>query len=100
LWARKRSPFASQVHIDNPDYDRFPRFRNTKPLEAVVRAGEILYIPTYWWHAVYSPGLNLAIPMTYNIPKGWIKRYPYIGMRCALATNLQDLALKLNWREE
>jgi lysine-specific demethylase 8 len=45
-------PFAS-------DLSRYPLFADAEGLNCVLRAGETLYIPDGWWHAV--KGLELAI---------------------------------------
>eukprot|EP01136_Pigoraptor_vietnamica_P029269 Opistho-1_new@87267 len=37
----------SQVDFDNPDYERFPNFRNVCGFEATIGAGDVLYIPMY-----------------------------------------------------
>ncbi|BAC89049.1 glr1108 [Gloeobacter violaceus PCC 7421] len=47
-------PFNSQVNADAPDLRAFPRFRRTQPIEFVLQAGEVLYIPAYYWHQVES----------------------------------------------
>ncbi|XP_038061273.1 hypoxia-inducible factor 1-alpha inhibitor-like [Patiria miniata] len=44
----------SQVDFDNPDYEKFPKFRNAKGLQAVVGPGDVIYIPMYWWHHIES----------------------------------------------
>lgn len=44
----------TQVDFDNPDFDKFPHFRDIRGLEAVVEPGEVLYIPKYWWHYIES----------------------------------------------
>jgi len=55
---------ASLVEIDNPDLDRFPRFRDAlkHALVAELGPGDAIYIPALWWHGVRSTGpLNLLI---------------------------------------
>lgn len=53
---------ASQVDIENPDYDKFPNFRFAKPIVCHLKAGEILYIPSCWWHQVYSiDDVNISV---------------------------------------
>lgn len=47
-------PHTSQVDIDRPDLTRFPKFPKAKSCECVLEAGEILFIPAFWWHQVYS----------------------------------------------
>jgi hypothetical protein len=43
-----------------PDLARFPRFPAAEPVETTLSPGEILLIPKYWWHCVYSvePAVN------------------------------------------
>jgi hypothetical protein len=45
---------ASMVELNNPDFERFPRFRDA--LAAAVTAdlepGDAIYIPTLWWHQI------------------------------------------------
>lgn len=45
-----------------PDLHRFPRFAGAEPVEAALDPGEILLIPKYWWHCVYTvePAVNLS----------------------------------------
>jgi hypothetical protein len=46
----------SLVSLGNPDFDRFPRFRDAlgAALSAELGPGDAIYIPTLWWHHVES----------------------------------------------
>ncbi len=44
----------SQVDLDKPDFERFPKFRRVQALEAILEPGDVLYVPTNWWHHVES----------------------------------------------
>lgn len=50
------SSMPNFAHIDpeNPDYERYPRFRDAKGLRATVGPGETLFIPHGWWHHTRS----------------------------------------------
>lgn len=37
-----------------PELARFPRFADARPVEAMLEPGDVLLIPKYWWHCVYS----------------------------------------------
>jgi len=51
----------SDVDIDNPDPFKFPDFLKTNRKTCQVEAGDMLYLPTSWWHQVYNHGRNVAI---------------------------------------
>ncbi len=46
----------SLVRLDDPDFERFPRFRNAlgAALTAELAAGDAIFIPPLWWHHVES----------------------------------------------
>lgn len=100
MTTRENSPFVTQANMDDPDFVKHPRMKKAKALEMVVNAGEIAFIPTYWWHAVYSPGLSIGVTKTYLNRPGWGLRYPFTGSRCFLARNLVNLANLLGWRND
>ncbi|TQF71320.1 cupin-like domain-containing protein [Pseudoalteromonas luteoviolacea] len=55
-------PHFSPINMDAPDFERFPKFRNAKPIEFVLEPGETLFLPQSWAHYVetieYSISLN------------------------------------------
>ena len=52
----------SQVNILDPDEARFPGFRSATCLEAVLEEGDMLFIPSYWYHAVFHLGaININV---------------------------------------
>jgi hypothetical protein len=58
---RSKSYNMSQVDIDGPDLERFPRFRDARRVEVTLRPGEMLFIPSFWWHQVYSEETGLTV---------------------------------------
>lgn len=52
--AHSKIPHLSQINIDNPDSEKFPNFQKARYSECIIEAGEILFIPVFWWHQVYS----------------------------------------------
>eukprot|EP01091_Cochliopodium_minus_P015451 TRINITY_DN5508_c0_g1_i1.p1 TRINITY_DN5508_c0_g1~~TRINITY_DN5508_c0_g1_i1.p1 ORF type:complete len:358 (-),score=98.19 TRINITY_DN5508_c0_g1_i1:28-1101(-) len=53
----------SQVDIENPDLQKFPKLVNAEAWEAYVGPGDTLYLPPYWWHQVES--LTQSVSLTY-----------------------------------
>lgn len=52
----------SPIDLREPDWERFPRLREQRPLVCILEAGDGLYIPTGWWHYVVSetPSISLT----------------------------------------
>jgi len=46
------------VAFGNPDYEKFPHFKHAQVNEIVLQAGDVLYLPTYWFHHIISLNLN------------------------------------------
>lgn len=60
--ADSTAPFISRVDPDHVDLDEFPRFRNANAVEFELNAGELLYLPAFWWHQVYSlAAVNISL---------------------------------------
>lgn len=47
-------PNFSQVDFSKPDAARFPKFQEATVYEAELGPGEMLYLPIYWFHEVYT----------------------------------------------
>lgn len=50
------------VDLSHPDMQRYPDFNRAAPVEFVLEAGEMLYIPRKWPHAAVAlePSLSLS----------------------------------------
>jgi lysine-specific demethylase 8 len=60
------APNFSEVDILAPDEGRFPLFCSARCLEAVLEEGDILFIPSYWYHAFFHLG-----PININVNFWW-----------------------------
>ncbi|KAI8781130.1 jmjC domain-containing protein E [Biomphalaria glabrata] len=65
------SMVMSPVDISDPDLKRFPKFADLQPLNCTIQAGEVLYMPAFWWHEVQSkPNVsehrNMAVNFWYE----------------------------------
>ncbi|MEQ9080727.1 MAG: cupin-like domain-containing protein [Sandaracinaceae bacterium] len=63
-----RTGISSSISIRDADMSRFPRYRRALDagLVAHVEAGEVLYVPPFWWHEVESFGLNVMVNCFYR----------------------------------
>ncbi len=48
----------SAVDWSNPDLQQFPEFSKARANEVVMQAGDVLYLPTNWFHYIISLQLN------------------------------------------
>jgi hypothetical protein len=63
----------SEVDPEQPDYERFPRYRQVDVMRADLEPGDVLFLPVGWWHHVRSLSIsitvsyiNFAFPNTYD----------------------------------
>ena len=54
-------PNYSPVDAEQPDLSRFPRFRGAPLRRAVVEPGDLLYIPSLWWHQAHSLTTSISV---------------------------------------
>lgn len=57
---------TSQVDVENPDLEEFPNFSKVRVLDAVVNAGDALFIPEKWWHFVRSTTPSISISFWFD----------------------------------
>ncbi|KAL3929919.1 MAG: hypothetical protein SGBAC_011997 [Bacillariaceae sp.] len=56
----KGHPSARHSAVDwsDPDLESFPQFKEARGNEVVLQAGDVLYLPTNWFHYIISLSLN------------------------------------------
>ena len=54
-------PLLSQVDVENPDLEKFPRFAEAPFLSCVLSPGEVLFIPVKHWHYVRALDLSFSV---------------------------------------
>jgi len=62
-------PPVSMVRLEQPDFDRYPGFREAmkQALVAELGPGDAIYIPYFWWHHVQTLGdLNILVNYWWN----------------------------------
>ena len=48
----------SSIDWSDPDYGKHPEFAESLGNEIVLQAGDVLYLPTYWFHYIISLETN------------------------------------------
>jgi lysine-specific demethylase 8 len=85
---RSGVPNYSPVDAEEPDLDRYPRFRRANLLSAEVEAGDLLYIPSMWWHQARSLDVSLSINL-------WWLRGPMVAVARAAELFMKMRKLRL-----
>ncbi|MEH2170914.1 MAG: cupin-like domain-containing protein [Nostoc sp.] len=57
----------SKVDPNLPNLELFPKFPWQERIEVVLQAGEMLYIPPYWWHHVTALEENISLSFFYDV---------------------------------
>jgi hypothetical protein len=79
---RSGVPNYSPVDAENPDLARFPRFRGAPVLCADLAPGDLLYIPSMWWHQARSLTTSFAVNLWWlKGPKVAVARLAELYMR-------------------
>ncbi|XP_073339016.1 bifunctional peptidase and (3S)-lysyl hydroxylase JMJD7 [Pagrus major] len=51
----------------DPDLERYPQYRRARPLRCSVKAGEMLYLPSLWFHHVQQSHGCIAVNFWYDM---------------------------------
>lgn len=51
----------SVIDPDNPDFEKYPLYAKANPIKLLVEAGDILYMPSFWWHHVRSLDFTISV---------------------------------------
>jgi hypothetical protein len=46
--------------IFHPDLEKFPLFKNARPIRALLKQGETIFFPTHWWHSTMIHGPSIT----------------------------------------
>jgi len=61
LYPKRDDPWKSDLNIFNPDYTKFPKFKDATPIEFTIGPGETLFIPFGTWHTAYSLTTTISV---------------------------------------
>jgi histone arginine demethylase JMJD6 len=53
--------YDGQVNPFEPDFEKFPNFVHARPLVCVQGAGDVVFTPSGWWHAVMNVEAGISI---------------------------------------
>jgi histone arginine demethylase JMJD6 len=49
--------------LDHPDLEKFPLFAKAEPIKFVLEPGELLFVPSHWWHTtkMLTPCISVSV---------------------------------------
>lgn len=62
LYPSEENPKFSPIDVLNPDYNKFPLFKQAREIRCTVEEGETLFFPTGWWHTtqIHEPCITMG----------------------------------------
>ena len=91
-----RNSYLSQVDILKSDVAEFPEFHQAKPFDFVLEAGEVLYLPAFWWHQVQSLDVAISISFYRHLSVRQILKWQSLRARpSALVYMLDNIAARV-----
>jgi histone arginine demethylase JMJD6 len=62
LYPKESNTKYSQINILEPDYDKFPLFKDAHAIKVNLKKGETLLFPTGWWHTtlLHEPCISVG----------------------------------------
>ncbi|MGL5194866.1 MAG: cupin-like domain-containing protein [Chroococcales cyanobacterium] len=61
----------SEVDLLNPDYEKYPRFKDVEIIEVILEPGEVIFLPVGWWHHVEALDISISVSFT----NFWLSNY-------------------------
>lgn len=61
LYPIKEYPKNSAVNIFNPDFEKFPMFKEAQQIKVTVEEGETILFPKGWWHTTQMDGPCISL---------------------------------------
>jgi len=105
---------TAPVDLENPDYTKFPEFKNITPIKAILDAGDLLYMPPYTLHYVKGETINISMNIEWHskdsvlntFTSGYTKRPRHFlwnllflfGLWCNIPNSLIALIYKSRFR--
>lgn len=82
MYASPDKPNVSRVNsLDCPDLERFPLFAKATPITFFLDPGELLFVPSHWWHTakILSPSITVSINVLNQ--SNWHELEKYVSLR-------------------
>ena len=74
--------------VDKPDLTRFPLFAKVVPTTFTLEPGELLFIPSHWWHTtkMFTPSISISANVINE--SNWHELVHFVCMRRSIKTRI------------
>ncbi|MBA4600862.1 cupin-like domain-containing protein [Thermoactinomyces mirandus] len=81
--------YNGAVNAFAPDYEKYPLFKNAKPIYAIQKPGEIIFTPSGWWHQVINEEDCVSITENFVNHTNFKRAiFPYLSTVCKYQKDL------------
>lgn len=70
----------SRANLEHPDHEMHPMLRHATPWEAVLKPGDVLYVPPHVWHYVENLTHTIAVGYRFSSLKAAMTSSPFYTM--------------------
>lgn len=96
----------SLVNVGKPDLEKFPLFAKAIPTTFILEPGELLFVPSHWWHTTKMLTPSITISINVANQSNWQALVSYVAMRqknplvsVASRIYLTAAGTKKSWRD-
>ena len=90
--------YGGDVNPEHPDLDKFPLFKTATAFVCILNPGELLLIPSRWWHHIRN--VEKSITVVYNFFNRANFGQYFLGMTKVLPEILEDFEAIAGWQRE
>jgi len=77
----EKENFSMINSIDKPDLQRFPLFAKADPTTFVLEPGELLFVPSHWWHTTKMLTASISISINTVNQSNWHELVEFVSKR-------------------
>jgi histone arginine demethylase JMJD6 len=79
----KRENVSLLNSVETPDLERFPLFAKAVPTVFVLEPGELLFVPSHWWHTAKMLSSSITVSANVLNQSNWHELVRFVAMRRA-----------------
>lgn len=86
---RSKNRALSPINLKDPNYEKYPKFKDAHPVVGMLEPGEMIFQPAFWWHQVETLSDDITISVTFMWKALFRTYFTYLGMRIVAGSLFQ-----------